>query len=319
MSDPYENELATAIEAVREAGRLCVAVQAAINPETLSKKDKSPVTLADYGSQALVCRLLREKFPQDPVIAEEDSANLRDERNAWLLEKVVSHVAAARPGADAKTVCQWIDHGGAQDYCDRYWTLDPIDGTKGFLRREQYAVALALMVGGEPTVAALACPNLDGGVVFAAVRGLGAFSQPWAGGASKPIRVSTISDPAGMRFCESVEAAHSAQDEAAGVASKLGIHTVPLRMDSQCKYGVVASGGAEVYMRLPRKGVQYVERIWDHAAGALVVTEAGGRVSDITGKPLDFRHGRGLEQNRGVLASHGPMHDNIVSALNELL
>ena len=58
-------------------------------------------------------------------------------------------------------ICSWIDHGGAVHYRERFWTLDPIDGTKGFLRGEQYAVALALIEGGEVVVAALACPNLD--------------------------------------------------------------------------------------------------------------------------------------------------------------
>ena len=57
-------------------------------------------------------------------------------------------------------VCRWIDHGGGSQYSERFWTLDPIDGTKGFLRGEQYAVALALIVDGRVAVAALACPNL---------------------------------------------------------------------------------------------------------------------------------------------------------------
>ena len=61
---------------------------------------------------------------------------------------------------DADEVCRWIDHGGGSQYSERFWTLDPIDGTKGFLRGEQYAVALALIVEGRIAVAALACPNL---------------------------------------------------------------------------------------------------------------------------------------------------------------
>ncbi len=187
--EPYDREQAVAIEAVRAAARLCQAVAASISPDVLAKKDKSPVTVADFGSQALICRALGEAFPDDPVIAEEDAADLRLAENAPILDRVVEHVAAVC-GADGnrsvstisrEQVCSWIDHGGASAYSDRFWTLDPIDGTKGFLRGEQYAVALALVVHGEVVVAALACPNLpakDGttsnpGSIFCAAEGRG--------------------------------------------------------------------------------------------------------------------------------------------------
>ncbi len=77
MSRRYEREREVAIHAVREAARLCRAVAAEISPEVLAKKDKSPVTVADFGSQALIARALGEALPDDPIIAEEDSAELR--------------------------------------------------------------------------------------------------------------------------------------------------------------------------------------------------------------------------------------------------
>ena len=171
-----------AVQAVREAARLCRAVASEISPEVLAKKDKSPVTVADFGSQALVARALGEAFPDDPIIAEEDSAELREPENAAILDQVLRHVRAVRAGTtasgvpDAGEVCRWIDRGGASEYSDRFWTLDPIDGTKGFLRGEQYAIALALIVEGQVAVAALACPGLD--AVFHAVHGEGAFVVP---------------------------------------------------------------------------------------------------------------------------------------------
>jgi 3'(2'), 5'-bisphosphate nucleotidase len=152
---PFSAEQALAIEAVREAARLCQQVQRRITPEVLAKKDRSPVTVADFGSQALVCRALREGFPGDPIVAEEDSADLRRPENAVLLGQVVRDVEQIRPCRDAAEVCDWIDAGGARQYSRRFWTLDPIDGTKGFLRAEQYAVSLALIVEGRVEVAAL--------------------------------------------------------------------------------------------------------------------------------------------------------------------
>ena len=113
-------------------------------------------------------------------------------------------------------------------------------------------------------------------------------------------------------MCESVESGHTKQDAAAEVVAKLGVTAEPVRMDSQCKYAAVAMGLAEVYLRLPtRPG--YVERIWDHAAGVVVLEEAGGAVTDVEGRPLDFSRGRGLSENRGVIATNGPCHAKVVS------
>src|SRR5262249_35475810 len=148
MNRPYESELAVAIRAVREAARLCRAVSAEISPEVLDKRDKSPVTVADFGSQALICRALLESYPEDKVIAEEDSALLLSPSNDPILDRVIRHVRSIRERSTGERaelrkeqVCEWIDRGGSSEYEDRFWTLDPIDGTKGFLRGEQYAIA----------------------------------------------------------------------------------------------------------------------------------------------------------------------------------
>ncbi|MDX1429115.1 MAG: inositol monophosphatase family protein, partial [Rhodothermales bacterium] len=76
-------------------------------------------------------------------------------------------------------------------------------------------------------------------------------------------------------------------------------------------------GDAEIYMRLPTRA-DYVEKIWDHAAGMLVVEEAGGQVTDIDGKRLDFSHGDGLAENSGVIATNGKLHDAVIEALREV-
>jgi HAL2 family 3'(2'),5'-bisphosphate nucleotidase len=340
MSRLYEREQTVAIQAVHEAARLCRAVASRISPEVLAKKDKSPVTVADFGSQALICRALTEAFPNDPVIAEEDALELRSPENAGILAQVVRHVCAVRSEAavgggamiDLDEVCRWIDHGGGSQYSTRFWTLDPIDGTKGFLRAGQYAIALALIVDGHVAVAALACPNLsvrpgispkgDGapeGTIFHAVSGQGAYVVADAGaGTVEPaparLSVSRRDEPADARFCESVESAHSAQGDAAVIAARLGITAPPLRMDSQAKYAVVARGEADIYLRLPTRA-DYREKIWDHAAGSLIVAEAGGVVTDVAGRPLEFNHGRELTANRGVIVTNGPLHARVIEAV----
>ena len=106
------------------------------------------------------------------------------------------------------------------------------------------------------------------------------------------------------------------QEQAAALAAALGIRAPARKLDSLAKYGIVARGEAEIYLRLPRPGSTRAECIWDHAAGVLLVTEAGGRVTDTRGAPLAFRHGAHLTHNRGVVASHGPWHDRILDTLS---
>ena len=328
-ASPWHEELQTALATVREAGALCRRVQAELDPGALTKADRSPVTVADFGSQALICRQLGEVFPADPVIAEEDSAELRQGAGARLLDRVVQNVQQSRPEADGDLVCQWIDRGNHAEFCPRFWTLDPIDGTKGFLRGGQYAVALALIVEGVIEVAALGCPNLGPavgepsgeGLVYLATRNEGTWQLPLMPltGTAEPfqVKVNDQTDPALIRFCESVEAAHSSHDDAARLAARLRLTTEPVRLDSQTKYAVVARGEAEAYLRLPRTA-SYQEKIWDHAAGSLVVTAAGGRVTDIHGRDLDFTHGPHLDTNQGVIVTNGKIHDEILAAIAEL-
>ena len=315
-------DLEAAVDAVRTAARVCRAVQERlVRPETLEKRDKSPVTVADFASQALVCARLFEYRADDPVVGEEDASALREDAQAGLRAAVAERVGGELGGqTDEERVLSWIDLGSAKAEGPRYWTLDPIDGTKGFLRREQYAVALALIEEGEVVLGVLGCPNLpcNGGVgaLFSAVRGGPAWMSPlWEVEApAHMVRVGTPASAADARLCESVESAHSDQTESARIAALLGIRTEPYRIDSQCKYAAVARDDASIYLRLPTRP-NYQEKIWDHAAGSMVVEAAGGRVSDIDGRPLDFTRGRTLEKNRGVVATSGSIHDEVIDAV----
>ena len=329
--DEYQKEIETGIEAVRQAALLCRAVQETVGEEVLAKKDRSPVTVADFGSQALICRSLALSFPVDSVIGEEDSRALVDENNSDIRKRLVSRVRNILPSdtvppASDEEILSWIDRGSSREYQDRFWTLDPIDGTKGFLRGGHYAIALALIVKGELQAAVLGCPNLymangrsgEKGSCFFAVKGGGSYCVPLFGqGEPRPVGVSEVGESRSIRFCESYEAAHSSHEDADALAKLLGIEADPVRIDSQAKYAMVARGEGEVYLRLPR-GEEYREKIWDHAAGALVVTEAGGKVTDIFGRKLDFTHGRNLEMNRGVIATNGILHDRIIDALKKV-
>jgi 3'(2'), 5'-bisphosphate nucleotidase len=312
------------VNAVAAACRICRTVQShLVAAGRLSKGDKSPVTIADYASQAVVAEVLARTFPGIALVAEEDSSLLRLPENGKIRAAVVRIVAAEWEGADEAAVLASIDHGrGEPSPSDLFFALDPIDGTKGFLRGEQYAVALALLEDGKPVAGVLGCPNLPGpdaghGSLFLAVRGRGAYTLPLGGHPAgiAPVVVSDVMDPRDIRFCESVEGAHSHKDRSKLIAEALSVSAPPVSVDSQCKYGLVARGDAELYLRVPR-GTDYREKIWDHAAGVLILEEAGGKVTDLDGHPLDFSRGRELTVNRGIVASNGRVHPAVLDAIH---
>jgi len=240
----YERERAAAIDAVIDACRLCSDVQEQItDAQKFAKSDASPVTVADFGSQALIISRLRKIFPNDAIVGEEDASVLRQDEQRALKDEVTALVQAVEADLTEDDILDAIDYGAQPcDFTQRYWTLDPIDGTKGFLRGEQYAVALALVEKGRPVLGVLGCPNLPideknpkkgKGMLFIGVKDLDAFMRPLKkGGRERGIRVAPTSDPSQARFCDSVEAAHSAHDKHAKIADILGITTPSYRIDS---------------------------------------------------------------------------------------
>lgn len=325
--DWNEPEVLFASGVVEQASRLAQEIRHAMAAKDITKSDCSPVTVADFAVQALVGHTLREVFPGTVLVGEETSAALRAPENEAVLDLVVQFAGRYVPGANADSVCEWIDLGGGEPG-DRFWTLDPIDGTKGYLRGGQYAVALALIEGGQVVLGALGCPALAAncapaegdGAVAVAQRGKGAYSRPLnARDGFAPLQVSPCKDPTQARMLRSFEAGHTNVDEVDHLAQRLGTTAAPVGMDSQAKYAVLAAGGGELLCRLlSPKRPDYKEMLWDQAAGAILLEEAGGRITDLRGKPLDFGHGRTLAQNRGVFASNGHLHDMGLAALAEV-
>jgi len=321
-------EVEFVFNAVRQASQLVQCVQEEMISPALTKNDRSPVTVADFASQALIGRLLSQTFPDDPLVGEEDSQVLRDPAQESTLEQVTGFVKRYLPEADNRSVCEWIDHGRAQA-SSRFWTLDPIDGTKGFLRGDQYAVALALVVQGQVQVGALGCPNLSAayrtepqgpGSLIIAVRGQGT----WLTSIKNPgdftqLHVSACQNARQARILRSFESGHTNVDQIDEFARALGVQVEPIRMDSQAKYALLAAGKGDLILRLlsPAKP-DYREKIWDQAAGSLVLQEAGGRISDLQGRPLDFTTGYRLANNRGILASNADLHPAALQALQAI-
>lgn len=371
---PRREDVVEAIKAVRKACAVTMKLQPLYSPDsgrneisTVSKKCAAgPVTVGDFAAQAVALDHLSRAFPPDRFIAEESSSILT--ADPALLQEVLK--ASSDHISCEEELCKAIDLG--QSYSEdgtigggsteRIWTLDPIDGTKGFIRGKynggQYCVALAKLEDGVPTIGVLGCPNLPVGVdgtnyewaecekeddnrrtrgcIFVASKGGGCYQLPLfpdednGTGIHKCIvtpndgSVIKVSD---ARFCCGVESGFGDYlGQQARIADLMhgpcaldqnGEIIKARRMDSQAKHGVLARGGAEIFVRLPKPG--YQEWIWDHAAGYAVITEAGGTLTDIDGNDVDFSLGAKLSKNvRGIaMSSGGVFHERLLEAFKE--
>jgi 3'(2'), 5'-bisphosphate nucleotidase len=327
------NELRFGLGLTEDCCRLAERVRRRLVAPTLRKEDRSPVTVADFAVQALVgCRLSRT-FPGATLVAEEAADFLKEPENRPVLESVVEHLREFEEDAEPEQVLDWVDLGKG-DPRGEYWVLDPIDGTKGFLRNAHYAVALALVLEGDLRLGILGCPRLhlaedraqtstepaDPGTLSVALRGEGAWWMPLGmRQAARSLRVSSVRDLGSAVLLRSVEQGHTNLDQVGRLMLELGISARPVAMDSQAKYGLLANGQGDLLVRLlSQRHPDYREKIWDQAAGVLIVEEAGGRVTDLDGKGLDFTAGRQLERNRGVLATNRQIHERILEGLRDL-
>lgn len=316
------------LRAVRRAMQATRIVQSSSKLDGLAKDDRSPVTVADWASQAVVAIELAPMLGATPLVGEEDASALRRPESAPMLAQVVDAVARALGRPVKRQECiEAIDAGRSEPNPKAFFTLDPVDGTKGFLRRQQYAISLALIEAGVPTYGVVGCPNLPAegggydradpvGCLAFAIKGGGAWLER-NHGEPQPLHIRDWHPGQPVRACESVEAAHSKQDLAAAMLAAIGTAGAPARLDSQAKYVVVARGGGDAYLRLPVKA-DYREKIWDHAAGALIAAEAGCKVVDVDGFPLDFGRGRELTANKGVLAGHPAVVERLLAAYARL-
>ena len=361
----YEHECEVALDAVRIASTICDKVQAQLmrmDEKSITKGDKSLVTLADYAAQAVIAWRIGKFDPLMKFLGEEDADALVNggEDGKEVLGKItalvndaVKHFYPDEKELTDDDVINLIDKGkGEGGPLGRHWILDPVDGTLGFVRGDQYAIALALMDEGELVLGAMGCPNMPKtgdvlefndaysygfsprtvskmlaggssaktdwykGCVFTAVRGNGCWMWPASVDVKvnpQRVYVSSAFDPKKARFCEPVMKANSSQGFTASVADNLGIVSKPLRIYSQVKYGSVARADADVFMKFPK--AEYREKVWDHAGGVILVEEAGGVVSDAGGAPLDFSKGRYLELDRGIVAASAALHEKLMNAI----
>lgn len=221
----------------REAGAAIMQVYEGEKPlEATQKLDDSPVTAADIAAHTIILQGLQTLTPEIPVLSEEDPQSW-ETRQSW----------------------------------DRYWLVDPLDGTKEFLKRNgEFTVNIALIEKGKAVLGVVYAPVLN--VMYSAAEG-----KAWKeeNGVRNPIQVRDARPPLVV-----ISRSHG-DDELKEYLHQLGEHQTT-SIGSSLKFCLVAEGQAQLY---PRFGPT---NIWDTAAGHAVAAAAGAHVHDWQGKPLDY-------------------------------
>jgi 3'(2'), 5'-bisphosphate nucleotidase len=352
MDSPYSHELQIAIRAVQSAAKISQSVLSLDDKATVEKDDLSPVTIADFAVQALLTATIQNACPGDRFVGEESAADLRG--NPLLLNRVWELLLRLQDDEAESTcklpsspehMCELIDECGSGEPggpdSGRVWVFDPIDGTKTFIRREAYAINVALLEGGKQVLSVVGCPTLPadasgpidnrtvdptsrGSIVFA-VRGHGTYVRPLIespGGVMirkiEPHAASaTVPD---LRPVSCYHLLDSGVDDAhEAIVARLGITTKGCDLLAWVLRWVTLGLGLAnitvwVYRNRKRTG-----KIWDHAGAMLLFEEVGGKITDIDGKDIDLSVGRRLTGNHGFVAAPKAVHHLVLKMVHEVL
>src|SRR5690606_11163313 len=264
---PMAREVEVAERLAREAGDLTMKFHGS-KLEVERKEGNEPVTIADRQASDLIVRGLREAFPDDVIISEENADDLR------------------RLSAE------------------RVWYIDPIDGTKDFIRGEDgFCVMIGLCLGHRPALGVICQPVHER--VFSAAPGGGT----WLGAPDAPprrVQVSDIAELASAQLVASKSHRDSTMDQvksALGISNEMNIGSVGLKL------GVIALGERDLYVNPSPKTSS-----WDTCAPEALLVEAGGTLTDLHGDPLRY-DSREIHNTRGLLASNGRVHQAAVAKL----
>ncbi|KAK4159727.1 hypothetical protein QBC43DRAFT_326708 [Cladorrhinum sp. PSN259] len=356
MDSPLSQELSTAIDAARQAAlisrtALSQAESVASSANRLVKDDLSPVTIADFAIQALLTSRLGAAFPQYGFIGEESADDLRE--NPALLERVLSILKLCTSSSEeeewtASSLCAKIDSCTSitelSPTSGRVWIFDPIDGTKSFIKNQQYAINIALVENSRQVLSVVACPLLDmnasypvtdadldptgrGSILFA-VRNHGSYIIPLINNndnhapdqAAPPPRRLPPADPSTLKSVTCFNSLDSGIDPIHSlISSKLSIPFPGCDLLGWVpRWAALAMGLGNTTIWV-YKSRDRAAKIWDHAGAMLLYEEVGGKITDVHGKEIDLSCGRKLKNNFGFVAAPREAHDLVLKAVQDTL
>jgi len=298
----YNKELSLAIKLVKKASKITEWFR---KEEILSfkKEDGSPVTLADFASQIFIISKIQELFPEDQIIAEEDSGTFINQNIEDIIKKCYNSLNLVFEDGFKDT----LNYRGS--ISNRQWTIDPIDGTKGFQKHLAYAIGIGFMVESEPTVCAISVPNYNERnlTIFSAEKNHGA-KVSYGNQNFTLIKVSENKIIKNFRMCHSL---HYDKPWVMNFARSLGI-TNFVQMDSMAKFCMVADSAADLYIKPLNIKRSFT---WDFLPGDLLVKEAGGAITDLNGNSIKYLDEKCIITAPGLIASNGVMHKDLLNAL----
>lgn len=231
------------------------------------KAPGDPVTVADHAANESIIAALHQHFPGEAVLSEESSDDM------------------SRLGSDI------------------IWVVDPLDGTKEFIKRNgEFSIMIGMVENGKPTLGVVAQPATN--FLYSGASGLGAWlATP---GGEKVLRVSNLEQSAQLRMVASRSHFDPRVDR---VRQRLGIHEILRSGSVGLKCGLIARGECEVYVH-PSSRVN----MWDSCGPAAILMAAGGMMTDMNGAALNYS-AVDVRHRQGLLASHGRLHELIVKTL----
>ena len=298
----YDKELSLAVDLVKKASIITEWFRSK-NSLSFIKKDDSPVTLADFASQIFIISEIKEYFPEDQIIAEEESSVFIDSDAENIIKRCYNSLNITFE----ENLKETLNYRGSSS--KRQWTVDPIDGTKGFQKGLAYAIGMGFMIQAEPTICAIGVPNYKNTslTIFSAEKNHGANVSHGDQNFTK-ISVSNKKEIKKFRICHSL---HYNQPWVLDFARSLGItNFIPL--DSMAKLCMVADGSSEIYIKPMNMQRSFT---WDFLPGELLVKEAGGMITDIRGNPIQYVNDKCKITAPGLIASNGIRHQELLNAL----
>jgi 3'(2'), 5'-bisphosphate nucleotidase len=306
---------------VHEINPILIAVQQAamlaqrVQDDYLTRLNKSgnePVTIADYGVQAIINRAIHRAFPHDAIIAEESATGFKRSVKPEQQTAIAQLVGAVLgESVSIEDIIMWLDYG--QDTVSAStWIVDPIDGTKGFLAQRTYVIGVGLVEGGQAAGAVLGVPTIDEGELLVAWDG-NAYRAPLYGDlALAPLRVSERGVGDTVYTVDAASRADGPITQRLKEVFTLG-DALMQRVDAQLEiYVRIARGDADLFVCKPV--TRCSNKVWDHAAGVALVEAAGGAVSDFDGGALNFGDGERIP-NGSIAASNGRLHDVVLDSV----
>ncbi|MFX0071730.1 MAG: inositol monophosphatase family protein [Candidatus Hermodarchaeota archaeon] len=293
-----KNEMALCIELVKKASDITEWFRNK-KFKPLKKIDRSPVSVADFASQIFIINGIKENFPNDQIFAEESEDNLIDNTSESQIKECFKELGIEGISDFKKE----LNYRGVKS--DRQWTIDPIDGTAGYIEGLTYAIGITHMVNSDPRLCAISVPdyNKKGLAIFIAEKDNGAQAS-YGGDTFQPIHVSNQNKITKARLCQSL---HYDLPWVTQFADKIGIEE-RITLDSMSKFCMIADGSYDLYVK-PTFGKEMSS--WDYSPGDLLVKEAGGKVTDLDEEPLKFKEDKCYLASFGIIVSNRILHDEV--------